>query len=207
MRAEVPPAQTREHGLAPSEIDRSLLRRCLGQEPGAWKDFVDRYLSLLIHVLQHTAHSRSVSLSSEDVDDLCADVFLAILSDDYGVLRRYKGQCSLATYLAVIARRLAVREISKRRNAEAMGHVRSQMPVEKLQSALQSPHSRLENRDLVERMMVGLTQKEAEIIKLYHLEGKAYHEISASLSVPENTVGPTLSRAREKLRQELSATL
>lgn len=193
--------------MAPSEIDRSLLRRCLGQEPGAWKDFVDRYLGLFIHVLQHTAHSRSVSLSAEDIDDLCADVFLAILADDYGVLRRYKGQSSLATYLSVIARRLAVREISKRRNAEAMGHVRAQMPVERLQSALQSPHSRLDNQDLVERMMVGLAKNEAEIIKRYHLEGKSYQEISEALGVPENTIGPTLSRAREKLRQELSSTL
>ena len=88
-----------------------------------------------------------------------------------------------------------------------MGHVRAQMPVERLQSALQSPLSRLENQDLVERMMVGLSTSEAQIIRKYHLESQSYREISEALGVPENTIGPALSRAREKLRQELSATL
>lgn len=194
--------------MALPDSDRKLLRRCLEHEPGAWKDFVDRYLGLFIHVLQHTAHSMSARLSPEDLDDLCADIFVAILADDFVVLRRFKGQCSLATYLAVIARRLAVREISQRRYAEAMGHVRAhKTPIESLPASSQPSQARLENKDLVERMMVGLNQNEAEILKRYHLEGKSYREISESLGVPENTIGPTLSRAREKLRQELTSRL
>jgi RNA polymerase sigma-70 factor (ECF subfamily) len=136
---------------------------------------------------------------------LCAELFLAILADDFKVLRRYKGQSSLGTYLAVVARRLAVREITRRRQAEALGHVRSHLPLDHLQSAGDGPHARLENQDLVERMMIGLSTSEAEIIRRYHLEGKTYREISESLGVPENTIGPVLSRAREKLRQELLA--
>jgi RNA polymerase sigma-70 factor (ECF subfamily) len=186
-------------------VDRSLIRRCLAQEPGAWKDFVDRYLGLFIHVLQHTAHSRSVTFSPDDIDDLCADLFLSVLADDFAVLRRYKGQSALGTYLAVIARRLAVREITNRRQAASLGHVAAHVVPERLPSSVESPHARLENQDLVERMMVGLSKNEAEIIRRYHLEGRSYREISESLGVPENTIGPTLSRAREKLRQELLA--
>jgi RNA polymerase sigma-70 factor, ECF subfamily len=192
--------------LAPSEIDRSLLRRCLGQEPGAWKDFVDRFLGLIIHVIQHTAQCRSVTLSPEDLDDLCAETLLAVLADDFGVLRRYRGQSSLATYLAVIARRGAVREITKRRLAEAMGHVRSQVPVERMPASPAGHHARIENQDLVERMMVGLPKNEADILRRFHLEGKSYREISELLGVPENTIGPTLSRARDRLRQERSSS-
>ena len=193
--------------MAPTEIDRSLLRRCLGQEPGAWKDFVDRYFGLFFHVIQHTAQCRSVTLSKEDLDDLCAEVLLAILADDFGVLRRYKGQSSLASYLTVVARRVTVREITKRRAAEAMGHVRSQVPVERLPASPAGHHARIENEDLVERMIVGLPAAEADILRRFHLEGKSYREISELLGVPENTIGPTLSRARDKLRQELSSSL
>jgi RNA polymerase sigma-70 factor (ECF subfamily) len=193
--------------LTPSEVDRSLLKRCLGQKPGAWKDFVDRYLGLFIHVLQHTAHSRSVSLSTDDIDDLCAEMFLAILADDFAVLRRFRGQSSLATYLTVIARRLAVKEISQRRNAEALGHVRAPVPVEQLAMTSANPLARLENADLIERMIVGLPASEAEVIRRYHLDGKSYREISEALGMPENTIGPLLTRAREKLRKELSSTL
>ncbi|MEZ6048811.1 MAG: sigma factor-like helix-turn-helix DNA-binding protein [Planctomycetaceae bacterium] len=41
---------------------------------------------------------------------------------------------------------------------------------------------------------------EAEIVKQYHLEGRSYREISAALGVPENTIGPTLTRARSRMK-------
>jgi RNA polymerase sigma-70 factor (ECF subfamily) len=49
-------------------------------------------------------------------------------------------------------------------------------------------------------MLQGLSATEAGIVRLYHLEGCTYREISAKLGIPENSIGPTLARAREKLR-------
>jgi RNA polymerase sigma-70 factor, ECF subfamily len=37
-------------------------------------------------------------------------------------------------------------------------------------------------------------------VQQFHLEGRSYREISSRLGVPENSIGPTLSRARAKLR-------
>ena len=45
---------------------------------------------------------------------------------------------------------------------------------------------------------------EAEIVRMYHLEGKSYNEISTAMGMPENSVGPTLSRARSKMRRSAS---
>ena len=47
----------------------------------------------------------------------------------------------------------------------------------------------------------GFVDREADVIRMYHLEGKSYQEISSSCGLPENSIGPTLSRARAKLRQ------
>ena len=109
--------------MALTEIDSHLLKRCLAEEPGAWKDFVDRFLGLFVHVINHSAHARSVSLLEDDVEDLCAEVFLALLDDNFAILRRFQGKSSLATYLAVVARRIVVREMVRRRMAQALGHV------------------------------------------------------------------------------------
>jgi len=38
-------------------------------------------------------------------------------------------------------------------------------------------------------------------VRLYHLEGKSYREISSEVGIAENSVGPTLFRAREKMRR------
>jgi RNA polymerase sigma-70 factor (ECF subfamily) len=187
--------------VALTEIDRSLLKRCLAREPGAWKDFVDRFIGLFVHVIQHTAHVRSVKVTSHDVDDLCADVFVALLADDFAVLRRFRAKSSLATYLTVVARRVVVREMARKRMAEALGHVNSQT-----QGALESPsrtieHQRIDDREEVERLLEDLVAADAEVVKQFHLQGKSYREISSHLGIPENSIGPTLSRARDRMRR------
>ena len=87
------------------EIDRQLIDRCLRKDPGAWNDFVDRYMGLIYHVIHHVSHARSVVLSDPDIEDIAAEIFLEIVDDDYAALRRFKGESSLPTYLTVVARR------------------------------------------------------------------------------------------------------
>ena len=105
-----------------SEIDRKLIDRCLGREPGAWNDFVDRYLGLIYHVIQHVAHARSRVVSQADMEDIAAEILLRVVDDDYDVLRRYKATSSLPTYLTVIARRVCVKEMIKRQREAELGH-------------------------------------------------------------------------------------
>lgn len=187
-----------------TEIDRNLLKRCLAEEPGAWKDFVDRFMGLFVHVINHTAHARSVRLTQEDIDDLCAEIFLVLLDDNYAILKRFRGESSLATYLTVIARRVVVHGVIRRRMAEALGHVIAHHPDMKQQA--DSHHfelKRVEDHEEVERMLADLPAGDAEVVKQYHLQGRSYREISSHLGIPENTIGPTLTRARQKLRRAM----
>ena len=187
--------------MALTEIDRNLLKRCLAREPGAWKDFVDRFIGLFVHVIQHTAHVRSVKLTPHDVDDLCADVFLALLADDFAVLRRFRSKSSLATYLTVVARRVVVREMARKRMAEALGHVNSQTQGTLESASRPIEHQRIDDREEVQRLLEDLGDADAEIVRQFHLEGKSYREISNRLGIPENSIGPTLSRARDRMRR------
>ena len=43
--------------------DRELIRRCLHHEPGAWNDFVDRFLGLVYHVVHQIPSGLWVSRS------------------------------------------------------------------------------------------------------------------------------------------------
>jgi RNA polymerase sigma-70 factor (ECF subfamily) len=184
--------------VALTEIDRNLLTRCLTNQPDAWRDFVDRFLGLFVHVVNHTAQARSVPVTPDLVDDLCAEVFVRLLDNDFAILRRFKGHSSLATYLTVVARRIVVKEIARRRMAEAMGHVGAHAA----ETPSENHHERrIEDRDEVERLLAGLSPPDAEIVRRYHIQGKSYRDISRELGVPENTVGPTLSRARQRMRE------
>ena len=185
-----------------NNIDKHLLKQCLSKEPGAWNDFVDRFLGLFIHIIQHTAQLRSVNLTQADIDDLCADVFLELLENNYAVLRNFKGRCSLATYLTVVTRRIVVKKITERRMAEAFGHVQAHgASLDKAEAKTAKQVKRVDDRDEVEHMLEDLSPVEADIVRLYHLEQKSYREIAAELEVPEGTIGSTLSRAKSFLRE------
>lgn len=183
-----------------SDIDRDLLQRCLCNGPRAWEDFVDRFLGLVVHVINHTSQSRSIRLSPQDREDLAAEVLLAVVNDDFAVLRRFRGDSSLATYLTVISRRVVVRELLKRKTSSsslAAGADRADPRARHVPS----PEERINDRDEVEQLLLTLHGPEADVIRMYHLEGKSYQEISSSVGMPENSIGPTLSRARAKMRQ------
>lgn len=186
--------------MALTKIDRNLLKRCLEHEPGAWRDFVDRFMGLVVHVIHHTAGARSIRLSPDDVEDLCAEILLKIVANDYAVLRHFRGQSSLATYLTVVSRRVCVREMVRRKMAAAMGHTTAHFAATGVPSG-QAVEQRLADRDQVEKMMEHLEETEAKVVRLFHLDGRSYREICSELGIAENTIGPTLSRARGKMRR------
>lgn len=187
-----------------TDEDRTLLKRCIAEEPGAWREFVDRFLGVFLQVIRHTAQARSVKLTPEDEDDLCSEIFLLLLADNYAILRRFAGRSALGTYLTVISRRIVVQEIARRRLAEAFGHTNAH------QASLDHAHAnghhpdyqRVEDAEEVQKILDELPPIDAEIVRLYHLESKTYREISSQLGIPENSIGPTLHRAKEKMRKK-----
>ena len=189
--------------MALTAVDRALLQRCLNHEPGAWNDFVDRYLGLIYHVIHHTSHLRSIPLQPEDVEDMASEVLLQIVAGDYAVLRQFREKCSLATYLTVIARRICVHEMARRAAAREV-----QPPATTPEPEVEEEPrgSGLERHEEVERLLSRLPGREREVVRLHYIEGRTYEEIATELNIPVNSIGPILSRARKKLRQNARGT-
>jgi RNA polymerase sigma-70 factor, ECF subfamily len=187
--------------VALSEIDRNLLERCVERKPRAWEDFADRFLGLVVHVVNHTARARSIRLTPADRDDLCAEVFLTIVRNDFAVLRNFRGKSSLATYLTVVARRIVVKELLNRMTTARLGEGSVAHAAQGIPDPHPSVEQRLADQEEVGRLLAGLQGAEAQVVRMYHLEGKSYHEISQAVGMPENSIGPILSRARNKMRR------
>jgi RNA polymerase sigma-70 factor (ECF subfamily) len=156
-------------------------------------------MGLVVHVINHSAQCRSIRLTSQDREDLCAEVFLALVRDDFAALRQFRGQSSLATYLTVIARRVVVRELLRRNAANGSARAAT-LPTNVMGGDGAKAEQHVSDRDEVERLLNRLDGHEATIVRMYHLEGKTYQEISTATGMAENSVGPALSRAREKMR-------
>ena len=192
--------------MALTPVDRDLLQRCLRKQPGSWNDFVDRFSSLIYHVIHYTAHLRSARLTPEDVEDIAAEVMLEVVKDDYKALKSFRGNASLATYLTVIARRTCIHELIRRqavKDAISRGEVRPSqagmnLEEEEESEAVQKSMDSLED---VDRLLRKLSGKPREIVRLFYFEGRTYEEISTETGVPVNSIGSVLSRARKKLRE------
>ncbi len=182
--------------------DRELIRRCLQHEAGAWNDFVDRFLGLVYHVVQHVSDMRSYPLTAEDKEDVSAQILLQIVDNDYAALRQFRGKSSLASYLTVIARRTCVHELAKRaqmKEKEATVRPNEQEPVEKID---ERPKAGLETLEEVGKLLKKLPSRERAVVRLFYIESRSYEEISTELNIPVNSIGAILSRARKKLRGE-----
>ncbi len=149
----------------------------------------------MIHVVNHTARTRGLPLDDDTRDDLVAEIFAAIVADQYAVLRRFQKNCSLATYLSVIARRITVRRLMTRSLATLSDELLDQ------QGQPDRELAQFEDAEEVERLLTRLSPDEAKIVRMYHLDGLSYQEISRQTGIQESSIGPVLSRARNKMRQ------
>ncbi len=176
-----------------------MIRRCLHHEPGAWNDFVDRFLGLVYHVVQHTAHLRSFPLRPQDTEDVAATVLVHLVDNDYAALRQFRGKSSLAAYLTVIARRVCVQELARRAAARDV-QVKHADNVAEEPAEAPRPKPGLEALEEVGKLLKKLPLRERTVVRLFYLEGRSYEEISTELNIPVNSIGAILSRARKKLR-------
>ena len=97
--------------MSANHLDNELLERCLSHHHRAWEDFVDRYLGLVLHVIDHTVSKREIRLRMDERNALCERVFAALGHDEFRLLREFKGRSSLTTYLSIVVRRVVVRAL------------------------------------------------------------------------------------------------
>jgi RNA polymerase sigma-70 factor (ECF subfamily) len=137
-------------------------------------------------------------LTPEDVEDIAAEILTQLVSNNYQILRQFRGQSSLATYLTVVCRRICLQELAKRQRAAMATQAAAQRDERpKVQAGI-------ENLEEVERLLRKLPTKEREVVRLFYLEGRSYEEISNKLRIPVNSIGPVLSRAKKRLRKSES---
>jgi len=182
-----------------TEKDRKLVNDLLSGASGAWNLFVDRYANLIVQVIRHTASAHSLKLNADDVDDLTAEVFTALLDRNLAAIRAFRGRSSFATYLTVIVRRVVLRKLTQRRYLQAFGHVKAHQ-ASFTETADDGSANRVDAKDEVDSLMTRLPQNLRSVVESFYLEGKSYREISRLLSLPKNSIGPMIARAKDLLR-------
>jgi RNA polymerase sigma-70 factor (ECF subfamily) len=134
-------------------------------------------------------------VTSEDVEDITSEVFVEILKDDFAFLRGYRGESKLSTYLCTLVHRKAVQEFNKR-----VRYLNGNNGVVGSDSYSQGSTSDVVENTILREAISRLAMPERAMIGMFYFEGRSYKEISESLGLAINSIGPMLGRARLKLK-------
>jgi RNA polymerase sigma-70 factor (ECF subfamily) len=91
------------------------LDACLGGDKKAWDAFVERFAPVIFAAIAKVLQPAR-GRGDGQAEDLCQDVFLRLVRDDYRLLRTFdQSRASLSTWLTVIARSTAIDSLRRRR--------------------------------------------------------------------------------------------
>lgn len=195
------PAQTRggykyaSVSQDPKEDIPELLRRLLKGDAGGWREMIERYSPFLLAVARRTFQGYGVRPERSDCEDAIAEVWKNLVENDHKVIRDCLERNSLLPTLQVLARHRAIDIMRRRRHNLSL----SDAPPGVEPAAPPAPPD-LPTEDLAAALNQ-LTPRERTVVNLFFLQGRKYREIATLTGIPQNSIGPTLSRALARLRQ------
>lgn len=207
------------------ESEASLVAACAEGDPRAWDRFVRRFGALVKALARRMlagrtrdrpTGARGGGADEADVDDVAGAVFLALLRRDRLLLRRYRPEFRLSTYLGVICRtevsRLVRRKTPLRSLSEPMAGAGAEgdpWPLLPADPRAVSPLRAL--LDAERRLTLGQVRSALErlpprdrlLLTLRFFEDLDYGQIAAVLRIGRDSVGQLLHRAKARLAAEL----
>jgi RNA polymerase sigma factor (sigma-70 family) len=186
-------AITSESPESPIQPDvRTLLAAAACGDERAWDELLDRFGSMI------WAIARAHRLCEADAADVTQATWTALLTH----LDQLKDPDRVGAWLATTARRECLRLLGQARSMVPSGEdlpepeTRAPDPIESLE---------LEQRDTaLWQSFRRLRDSDQALLRLLIADpAPSYEEISASLEIPIGSIGPTRSRALERLQREL----
>jgi len=183
--------------------ERELIADCRLGKAEAWDELFDRYYSLAGRFV----FQLSPALSQEDADEICQEVFLAVIRN----VASFEGASSFQTWLFRIAINktrdfVAKQQAAKRGGGEIPLSLNAENPETGLvldpPTQSPGPDGVLMNEErmfLVRAALDQLGDPCREIIELKYFGDLSYEEIASELNMNPKTVSSRLSKCLDKL--------
>ena len=176
--------------------ENALIHRAQTGDEGAFADLMRAYHAYVCAIVI------GIVKNSHDAEEVVQDTFLSA----YQGLAQLEDSAKFKSWLAEIARNRARNWLRKQK-----GETVSIDEVS--EEILQTPDSpdkrliRLEQRELIRRIMETLPQKDREIARAFYLEGASYNELTSTHGLSDKAISFRLSRARRQLSKRLQYLL
>ncbi len=191
-----------------SAEELELLDALLAGEQHRWNEFVRRYERLIGSCVLKVMRRYGAAFSSDDVDDLVGEAWLALLRDDMRKLRQYRRDRGfrIASWIGLIATNLTIDALRAR-----AAHARPLEAVKETSFAVEAvapPDARLcgDERAALARAALGTLSPDerAFVVQCFHDE-RPPEEMARALGVSINTIYSRKFKLREKLVRSIRA--
>jgi RNA polymerase sigma-70 factor (ECF subfamily) len=191
--------------LPPAEwTDRELLVRVLRNESRGWNELVRRYRSLIYRCISKVTSKYAPFASSADVDEVFAEVLLALLRDDMHKLRMYDPArgTKLGSWIGIIAVNAAydyLRSAIRRPSGERL-------------DASYDPHEPYDRTPLdmlldkerwnhLNDILSDFSDKDRQFLDLFYARGLEAEAVAAEMNISLKTVYSKNHKIRNHLRR------
>jgi RNA polymerase sigma-70 factor (ECF subfamily) len=169
--------------------ERTLVDRLIARDPAAWDRFVREYGPTLVRA--------AAVVSAGDAEDVAQKVCALLLDADARLLRSFRGQSTLSTWLIGIVRHQALMNLRREKTRAALpprAPPADRGPLEELLSA--------ESDEQLAAALGAIPPRDRLLLLLHYRDGLPHARIAAVLGIAVNSVGPLLDRARERLKKK-----
>jgi len=177
--------------------DEALLERVKARDTRAHRTLFERFYARLFAFVQRRVNDGALA------DELVADVFFEVWRN----ADRFRGESRVSTWLFGIAnfKTMAALRQGQRgiRGATGAMNPESLQRVEDRRDLSAALEARGELRRL-QSLIGDLPDGQREAVELVFVEGMPYGEAAQRLGVPEATIKTRISRARSRLRREMT---
>ena len=186
-----------------SDVEAGLLARCRRGDAAAWDELFDQHYAAAGRFVFQLGYD----LTREDVEEICQEVFLAVIKN----LADFHGNSQFQTWLFRIAAN-KTRDYRERRQAAKRGGGQTTFSLQaedpdtgltiEPPSTAPGPDSTLMNAEqagLVHQALERLGEPCREIVQLRYFGDLSYEEISLALELNAKTVSSRLSKCLDRL--------
>jgi RNA polymerase sigma-70 factor (ECF subfamily) len=178
--------------------DKVLASRVAEGNKHAFEMLIRKHERLVVHMVGRVVNN------SEDLEEICQDVFLKV----YEKISEFNFQSKLSTWIATIAYRHAINHLRKKRIE--VSDIPEDESYEQHFISADDPFESLEDHEMeaaILKLIEKLPAHYKVVLTLYHLENMNYAEIGEATGMPEGTVKNYLFRARQLLKEKVKTYL
>lgn len=204
------PVLARRSQLSPAKwSDRVLLHRVLRRDERAWNELIRRYRAVIYRCISKVTLKLAPNLSSADIDEIYAEVLMALVRNDMHKLRLYRSDrgTKLSSWIGLLSINAAYDFLRAAARAPMLdrldGSFDEDMEFERTPLDVLLEKERWQH---LNDILADFSEKDQRFLHLYYGRGLDAAAVADKMAISKKTVYSKKHKIRAHLRRSLEHT-